>query len=296
MGLFIHHNELPENEKTKIINYAVQVANVVENAASKLYYINNFSDSTTVKFKQWYDAASQFLRTRSPNNFIPATYGYAVEEYVNLSIASGTPSVPEGYRVRLQVTHGNTRPDIVILGAYGTEIAWLDITNQSSLGHIFNKAGNWQNGRSFIAELLYPDFDASNISISNGTSIAARASAASIIRQAAVHERELMRYLAQKMNAVLCDLIEHIRRGNIIYQPDVAKCIEWHFGVNFSSSYKHPIIKSMFMLYINCSDATRKSDARNCLNILYKNTEQDKVAAISYIEESLNALNSYIYY
>ena len=143
MGIHIHHNTLSGNEETAVTDYATQVGNVAECAASYLYYFNNFSNSTTVKFKQWYETASKFLSTRIRSNFMPAIYGYAVEEYVNLSIASGEPSVPAGYRVRLQVTHGGTRPDIVILNSSNTEIAWLDITNQSSVGHIYNKAGNW---------------------------------------------------------------------------------------------------------------------------------------------------------
>lgn len=291
MGIHIHYDVLTDNEKTDVNIYAAQVANVVDNAARQLYYINHFFNSTTVKFKQWYDAASLFLRTRRASNFMPAIYGYAVEEYVNLSIASGIPSVPAGYRVRLQVTHGSTRPDIVILNGSGREIAWLDITNQSSKGHIFNKGGNWHNGRSFIAELLYPDFDISKIN--TGTSIAASAAAGIIVSQAAAHERKLMHHLTQKMNASICDYLGRIRR---IKPPSLADCIEWNFGVVFVSNYKHPIIKSMLQLYINCSDATRMQAARDFLNGLYKDTGQDKAAAVSYIEESLSSSEPFIYY
>jgi len=291
----VHNNTLSGPEKDKIERYANQLAQEVENAASRLYLINNFSDSTTVKFQQWYKAASEFLRTRNQHNLISAKYGYAVEEYVNLKIASGTPSVPRGCNVRLQVTHGNTRPDVVILGADGTEIAWLDITNQSSLGHIFSKAGNWQNGRSFIAELLYPDFNASQISSGSGT-IASRAAANSIVRQAAVHETWLINYMAQKMNSVFCELMGRIQHGEFIYRPAVAECIERNFRVIFSDNYKHPIIKSMLKLYVTCSNANYCRDARNCLNNLYEETRQDKSAAMSYIEESCNFLNPYIYY
>ncbi|MDE5577092.1 MAG: hypothetical protein K2J11_06870 [Oscillospiraceae bacterium] len=294
MGIHIHHDTLSGSEQTAVTDYAAQVANVAERAARDLYYFNNYSGLTTVKFKRWYDTAFRFISTRRQSTFMPAIYGYAVEEYVNLSIASGNPSVPTGYRVRLQVTQGGTRPDIVIYNSSNTEIAWMDITNQSSKGHIFNKAGNWQDGRSFIAELLYPDFDASKIS--SGTNMGARVAAESIIRQAAIHERGLMSHLAQKMNDVLSELTERIRRGAIIYQPDVAECVERKFGVTFPSNYKHPIIKSMLQLYINCSDANRKSDARDCLSGLYGSTGQDKAAAVSYIEESKSTLDPYIYY
>ena len=105
-----------------------------------------------------------------------------------------------------------------------------------------------------------------------------------------------MSHLAQKMNAVLYELAERIRRGENIDKPDVAECVERKFGVTFTSNYKHPIIKSMLQLYINCSDANRKSDACDCLNSFYENTRQKKAAAISYIEESRSTLNPYIYY
>ena len=299
MGIHIHHNllsnESPENERKNVETYAEQLSDVVDDAARNLYRINNFSNSTIVKFKQWYKTAVDFLDNRSPNNFISAYYGYAVEEYVNLKIATGTPSVPVGYKVRLQVTHGNTRPDIVILRNDGTEIAWLDITNQSSLGHISYKAGNWQNGRSFIAELLYPDFDLSKIE-RGSESIASHVIPLSIVRQAAEHERLLMRHLTHKMDAVFLELTQYTRREKIISQVDVAGCIERRFGVLFINNYKHPIIKSMLKLYINCGDAYYRADAYFCLNGLYKTVGQNKSAAMSYIEESCNALDPYIYY
>ena len=126
--------------------------------------------------------------------------------------------------------------------------------------------------------------------------MAARVVAASIMDRAATHERSLMSHLAQRMNAVLYELAERIRRKEDIDKSDVAECVERKFGVTFASNYKHPIIKSMLQLYINCSDATRVSDARNCLNVLYEDTGQDKATAVSYIEESRSTLNPYIYY
>lgn len=300
MSIYIFNEDIPEDvltqaEKNIIKGYASRVSVMAEAAARELYLINNFSHSGDVKFQQWYEAASNFLRTRSGHSLIAAKYGYAVEEYVNLRIAVGIPSIPIGYRVRLQVTHGHTRPDIVILKEDGMEIAWLDITNESNWGHIQNKDGNWKDKRKFIAELLYPDFDASQIAFGS-RSIASRSAASSIARQAAERERRLMRHMAQKMNLALCEFKERIRRSKFISRSVVAKCIERHFGVIFSNSYKHPIIKSMLMLYIGCSEANRLADARNCLNGLYGEVRQDKSAAMSYIEESCNILNPYTCY
>lgn len=299
MGIAIFNEEVPEDvlseaEKNIIKNYAISLARETEDAAGRLYFINKFIGLKNKKFKNWCDAALDFLGTRSKCDFIEAIYGYAVEEYVNMGIAAGILSVPRGFSVKIQETHGHTRPDIVIEREGGSGVAWLDITNKRSEGHINRKDGNWGDDRKFIAELLYPDFDASKINTGCG-SIASGIAARSIIRQAGGRERCLMRHMAQKMDGVFCELTAHKRRGKAIAQPAVAECIQRHFGVIFGSNYKHPIIKSMLQLYIGYGDANRRADARNCLNGLYRNEGQDKSAALSYIEKSCNSLDPYRY-
>lgn len=293
----IINNTLAGQEKTDIEGYVLQLQAKVEEAADAVYFINNFAASTNLKLQQWTKAATSFLRTRCGVNFIAAYYGYAVEEYVNLGIKVGTPAVPNGYRVGLQVIHGQTRPDITISKVGGTEIAWLDITNESSAGHVDAKKGNWLNGRPFIAELLYPDFNASQISVGDD-SIASHAAASNITRQANMRAKACKRHLTEKMNAVLSELMNRINKGARIFQADVAQCVEEHFRVRFNSFYKHPIIKSLLQIYLECYDeggydVFYAEDAQKCMRVLYNQTGQCKSKAMSFIEESLD--NSSIY-
>lgn len=107
-------NVLSQNEKNEIKKYIDSLAKRTEEAARNLYFINQFFYLGNNKIQQWCNAAFNFLITKYEYDFIEANYGYAVEEYVNIGIAEGIPSVPIGFSVRTQVTHGHTRPDIVI--------------------------------------------------------------------------------------------------------------------------------------------------------------------------------------
>lgn len=291
------NNVLRDQEKTDIEDYVSLLQAEVEAAAERVYSIHNFANSSCRKFKQWYDAAISFLATGCGVNFLEANYGSAVEEYVNLQIRNGTPALSSGYRAHLQVTYGGTRPDITITNRGGREIAWLDITNQGSIGHVNDKAGNWQTGRDFIAELLYPDFDASQI-VTGDSGIASRAAVNSIMRRASEHERAIKRHLVEKMNNVLGNLTERISHGERIFMSDVARSVEGYFNAQFRSSYKHPIIKSLLQIYSECYDegygVFHAEDAQDCMRVLYSQTSQCKSKALSFIEESLNRSNPYI--
>lgn len=299
----IIRNKLEDTERKNITDYVLQLQEAVENAAAALYFINNFADMENPKFRQWCSDAKAYLRGSHEVNFIAARYGYAVEEYVNLGILGGFPAVPSGYTVALQVTHMYTRPDIVILrsGANraNAEIAWLDITNQKSEWHVSHKTGNWENGKPFIAELLYPDFDPLRINLGIG-GIASRAAANSIARREKVKNNERNLHLVGKMNAVFRELEIRTRKGERISKADVAKCVERHFRVRFNVSYKHPIIKSMLKMYVclynrGC-DVYYAEDAQNCLNALYAKTGQSVADARAYIDESINAFNEFVYF
>lgn len=291
------NNVLSGQERIDIEKYVSQLQAEVEEAAERVYSINNFADNTQRKLVQWHQAAVAFLNTGNGVHFLEANYGSAVEEYVNLKIRDRNPALPGGYMVHLQVTYNNTRPDITISNRSGKEIAWLDITNESSTGHVHDKDGNWRTGRDYIAELLYPDFDKSKI-ITRGSGIAAHAAVNSVIRRANERERALKRHLVSKMNNVLNNLTERIARGERIYMADVANSIERNFRVQFKSSYKHPIIKSMLRIYLECFDyggydVAHARDADECMRALYNETGQCKSKALSFIEESLK--NSSVY-
>lgn len=294
MGVSVHINRLADDNVFKAIHkYAEDVARSVEKAADDLYAINNYADTGNAKFREWYDAADLFLKTGSIHSLIYARYGYAVEEYVNSKISSKKIKPPRGYKVCLQVTHGGTRPDIVVMTEDNKELAWMDITSSNSEGHIFNKAGNWENAGGYIAELLYPDLDLSKICRDREGSIASN-SAPRILRAAALMNRRYMEYMRSCLVLVL-------RRAHSegAYQElsfaRFAKLIEECFKIDLPDRYKHPIIHSMLKMYIDDPCCPSKEYAREWLS-RYRSTgtSQDKAAAMSYITDSYNNEEKFI--
>ena len=262
------------------------LSSAVEDAASKLYFIENFDKTTNIKLKQWYKAASELYVRGTTDRPIEAVYGYAVEEYVNVSIQSSL-NPPRGYSVKLQVTHGHTRPDIVIQESSGSEVAWLDITNHGNLGHINYKQGNWLNKNFYVAELFYPDFDPCNISI-GGDGIGYRGHMNSIVRVADEHNKQHLRYMVKRIDCVLSNLDIRLKNGENIDLSDIANRFEHHFGIPFSRNYKHPIIHSMFLLYMKHTYGLHKELANEILRVYYAGKGQNKLEALSYVAESYN--------
>lgn len=286
------HNDTLEKDVSKVIHkYAEEVARAVDKAADDLYMIDNYADTGNAKFQEWYDAARLFLDTGSKSDFIYARYGYAVEEYVNSEISSKKIMPPRGYKVSLQVTHGGTRPDIVVMTEENEELAWMDITSSSSEGHIFNKAGNWETARGYIAELLYTDLDLSRIC--RGSSIASNR-APRILRAAALMNRRYMDHMRSCLFRVL-------RRAHseesfqALSFADFARLIEEYFEIGLPAHYKHPIIHSMLKMYIDDPISLRKDDAGRWLTEYRSGrVSRDKAAAMSYITDSYNKDDKFI--
>ncbi|TMV51938.1 hypothetical protein FE783_03040 [Paenibacillus mesophilus] len=88
-------------------------------------------------------------------HFAPARFGYAIESY-----ATGTKfndlrsSLPKGYSIATQVSHGPTRPDLVVY-KNGKEVGWFDITSSGSTGHIYGKIGSSWTTKAYVAEVTY---------------------------------------------------------------------------------------------------------------------------------------------
>ncbi|MYU48182.1 hypothetical protein GTV15_17095 [Streptomyces sp. SID7803] len=72
------------------------------------------------------------------------------------------PASGLNFSVAMQVTHGNTRPDVV-LQLDGREVAWYDITSAKSLGHIFEKDGSGWRTKPYVAEIAYPQVTAQTV-------------------------------------------------------------------------------------------------------------------------------------
>lgn len=291
MGVSVHINRLADADVSKVIqNYAEDIASSVEEAAEDLYMIDNYADTGNAKFREWYDAADLFLKTGSIDSFIYARYGYAVEEYVNSKISSQKIQPPRGYKVRLQVTHGGTRPDIVVMTEDNKELAWMDITSSNSKGHILNKAGDWENAACYIAELLYPDLDLSKICRDREGSIASNR-APRILRAAALMNR---RYMAH-MRACLDLVLRKAHSEGACQESHFARLIEEYFKIDLPGHYKHPIIHSMLKMYIDDPCCMRKEDAMEWIGkYRHGGVSQDKSAAMSYITDSYNYEEKYI--
>lgn len=83
--------------------------------------------------------------------FFYARYGYAVERLTE-SFLRGQDFAP--YRLKFQITHGHTRPDIVVmLGKQ--EAGWIDLTSEASKGHVLGKQHSGWQTRPYVAEVTY---------------------------------------------------------------------------------------------------------------------------------------------
>jgi hypothetical protein len=100
----------------------------------------------------WVKAFTEFADdpTEIPDFFF-ARYGYAVETIATQLLAAQDVSP---YHFAFQISHGHTRPDIVIFHE-ADELGWVDITSEGSPNHILKKQGaGWQN-RAYVAEARY---------------------------------------------------------------------------------------------------------------------------------------------
>ncbi|MFI7358027.1 DUF4157 domain-containing protein [Streptomyces avidinii] len=98
---------------------------------------------------------------------VPAMAGYAIESLATKVFLTERrswtgPASGLTFSVAMQVTHGNTRPDVV-LQLDGTDVAWYDITSAKSLGHIFEKDGSGWQTKPYVAEIAYPQVTAQTV-------------------------------------------------------------------------------------------------------------------------------------
>jgi len=91
-----------------------------------------------------------------------ATFGYVVESLVSHPLAPFKPTAPTGCSIYYQVTVGGTRPDLV-LKAGGVDLAWVDLTSEGSIDHIFDK-DSWDAKVARYAEVSYPPLDPGSLS------------------------------------------------------------------------------------------------------------------------------------
>jgi hypothetical protein len=111
-------------------------------------------------------------RTQDDADFLPATFGYAVE-----SVACKMYFAPVieaasalGLKVVLQATRGGSRPDIVLKDGYGKDVAWFDITSAGSVTHIDRKNSTKWLTLPDVAEITYPALDKAKLGLGSSSS------------------------------------------------------------------------------------------------------------------------------
>ncbi|WP_460072792.1 eCIS core domain-containing protein [Streptomyces sp. YKOK-I1] len=121
---------------------------------------------------RWAEQWQEYLQAASAKKLeiaalVPAMAGYAIESLATKVFLTERkswtgPASGLAFSVAMQVTHGNTRPDVV-LRLNGSEVAWYDITSARSLGHIFQKDGSGWQTKPYVAEIAYPQVTAQTV-------------------------------------------------------------------------------------------------------------------------------------
>jgi hypothetical protein len=142
-------------EKNAMATVGAMVKGAVESAVKTIAADPGFKSLDTSKsgyLARW--AATWAKYVDKPSELPPfffARYGYAVETLaVNLLAAADISP----YSFHFQVSHGHTRPDIVVRNG-SEEIAWIDITSEGSPSHIYDKQGAGWKTRPYVAEVRY---------------------------------------------------------------------------------------------------------------------------------------------
>lgn len=264
------------------LNNAVRTIFSIVIRASDTAYNKSVLQTSNPKQNNWLTAIEAYFSGQTVL-FMNAIYGYAVEELVNIQLSSAAYIRLNNFRVLLQVTHGSTRPDIVLKDRFDKEVAWLDITSENSAGHISGKVGSGWKTTPFVAELLYPVLDLTRLRTSDDETIGARAHALSTFRQRSVFRNNVESFFY--LNFI--NAMDLLRSVSEVSQPLTALAIENKFNLAFQVNDKHAAIKSMLKRFI--ADHPYSNTALICRELLaavYSQTKQNKPAAEEYILKS----------
>lgn len=271
-----------------LYNLIQQIDTLVQLYADKAYNISSLNYNNP-KQRNWLEKIQKYCNGEG-TLFMYAYYGYAVEEMVNQDLSSHYTTATNGYRVQLQVTHGSTRPDIVIVDRDNNEVAWLDITSENSAGHIYNKDGSGWDTTEFVAELLYETFDISKLRNSDEVGIGVRARTLSVARKASIRQNNLIKHLRYKLNIALYEFDQIYPASKSL----IASTIEQAFDCSFIQHRKHPAIKSMLKKYLENYPNSYYTDLiRSILNDYYKSDRQDLALAMRFISDSYEREQEY---
>lgn len=258
-----------------------QIDELVQRCAERAY--NRYAlDNDNPKQMLWSEEINRYLRGEKWL-WMNMRYGYAVEEMVNQELSAQNNVAAHGYRLQLQATHGSTRPDIVIMNFYNSEVAWLDITSENNAGHIYRKDGSGWNTTEFVAELLYETFDINKLRDSDDIGIGVRARTLSVSRKASIRKSHLINHMVFKLNYALATFCETENQSKAM----LAQSMEQAFNCEFKGYRKHPAIKSMLKKYLEIHTSSHYADLiRSLLNSYYQNDRQDLALAMRFISDS----------
>ncbi|MEM6721087.1 MAG: hypothetical protein AAF611_17290 [Bacteroidota bacterium] len=151
-----YKGSLTEKHKITVENIARNLDQRVQQAYHQSLHWQTLSGHQDKHVQNWYKMAKEYAKnptTKEPK-IVYARFGYSVEA---IATANLNGKKIGNLTVLTQISHGHTRPDIVLEETNTkNEVAWLDITSEASIGHIEGKEGaGWRN-RPFIYEIVYP--------------------------------------------------------------------------------------------------------------------------------------------
>lgn len=162
------------NQQTQELNeIARKIDQAVQSAAT--HVLNNPTDSQVLSvdgYTRRWGAAYNVFRTENDEDFLPATFGYAVESVACKMYFTPVRAAANelGLKVVLQATRGGSRPDIVLKDKSGKDVAWFDITSDRSVTHIDRKNSTKWLTLTDVAEITYPAFDKTKLALRSSSS------------------------------------------------------------------------------------------------------------------------------
>lgn len=268
----------------EIIQWVSEMDGMVQACAEKAYNLPSLDDGSPHQ-RIWRESAQKAAGKGTAERFVYTHYGYAVEDMACSEIKVKYPFGRKGSLiVQFQVTHGDTRPDIVISENGKGERAWLDITSEANAGHISAKCGSGWKTRDYVAELLYPPLDLTKIRISAEPGIGQYAEGLAASRALALRERKRNEYMVSTLRRVLA-ICAKKPPGS---KQEVAQLIENWFGIPFMGRTKHPAIKSLLREYREKAPSDGYSYiAQWILTRYYREDSQDRSQAMAFVDRSM---------
>ncbi|MCH5258744.1 MAG: hypothetical protein J1F18_03265 [Lachnospiraceae bacterium] len=261
-----------EQKNSDIYCFIMELDRLVTNGANVVCLQDFSSYLLNRKLNLWNDYLKEMYGdkiVRGAKDRIYLLYGYAVEEFVNKTIIT----LPHASKVRysLQAFRPYTRPDIVLYeegpGDQSRDIAWLDITSETSKNHVLRKRGSWSN-IPFTAELLYPRLDIHKLeaincmAIRQNPNILATLNTAGSYRRHFVHgvrmfdmeDRLCLNYVVEKIDAIAAEYKRTHRTNNksgriVVSKKNCRRPCDSSIRLDISNREIH----DMFVRHFECS-------------------------------------------